>query len=135
MALMTKTHISINDETLKQLREESIRKYGKLRSVSRLIEDMVKEGIRSADTIEAIKAERLEWIVEMVRDQLSKVGTKGPICAPETFWICPVCDAEFQVIVRSDAKRCPACGCSDVKPTTEPKIGHRIASMIETSIT
>ena len=109
--------ISVPDEIAEQLKQDSIKKYGNLRSVSKLITDLVMES-RPQD-IAAIKTERLGWIAEIIiKDDLAT--KKGTICSLAIPILrCQNCDAEFSVIIRSDAKYCPACRGSDLKPITD----------------
>ncbi len=99
--------ISISEEAARDLKEMAVRRYDSLRSTSRLIEDLVKEAGLIPE-VEAIKAEREEWIAEMIKEEQT-LQKKGRICRNPPHWICDNCAAEFEVTIRSDAKYCPAC--------------------------
>jgi len=103
--------ISISEDAARDLKEMAVRRYDSLRSTSRLIEDLVREaGSIPPPDVEAIKAEREEWIAEMIKEeQTLQKQKKGSICRNPPHWICDNCAAEFEVTIRSDAKYCPAC--------------------------
>src|SRR5271157_2727211 len=114
--------LSLDPETIKLLRTVAIKKYGKLRSVSRLIEDLATtmcpecgdihiQEMPNID-IEAAKANREEYCLKFMEEQ------DGPICWPcgrgwmNTF-VCKACNCEFTIPI-PDAKHCPACGSTNL---------------------
>jgi len=109
--------LSLDPETIKLLRTVAIKKYGNLRSVSRLVEDMLKEADQP-DTA-AIMADREAHIQKLAKDW-------GPEWQ-ESFW-CNTCGAEFYVGYNT-AKYCPMCRSDKVaEPPQVPRTfdGHLI---------
>lgn len=103
-------NISLNPEVAKQLRLDAIEKYGNLRSMSKLIEDLIAEYHVKPD-IEAIEATRTEYEAEFNKtlDDLIK-SKKGHTCGMGRYrsYKCEVCGTEFDMIP-VNVKFCPAC--------------------------
>jgi predicted Zn-ribbon and HTH transcriptional regulator len=91
-----------------------------------------RETLTTAAEIEALKAERQEWINEEIKDTLALIEKGGTTCSRGIpFIVCDTCGAEFQVTIRSDTKYCPACRSATVRPLRpeEGTIGRRIVDV------
>lgn len=126
--------ISISEEAAGVLKKMAVQRYSSLRSTSRLIEDLVREaGSIPPPDVEAIKAEREEWIAEIIKEeQTRRKQKKGRICRNPPYWICDNCAAEFEVTIRSDAKYCPACRSNLIRIVAEKEktIWSRIRDVV-----
>ena len=115
----------MESEIIEQLRKDSIAKYGKMRSVSRLIEDLVKANTVEAD-IEAKISDREDFIINKIEAKKEKIRIKkrGRLCEiPYTsLYICDACKAQFETIY-IDAKYCPSCRSADVHVIPEEHNG------------
>lgn len=116
--------LSLEPETVKLLRTVAIKKYGNMRSVSRLIEDLTIAMCPECGDIqiqempnidpEAAKANREEYCLKFMEEQ------DHPICWPcgrgwMQVFVCKACQCEFNIPI-PDAKYCPACGSTDIVP-------------------
>jgi predicted Zn-ribbon and HTH transcriptional regulator len=103
--------LSLDSETVKLLRTAAIKKYGNLRSVSRLIGDLAA-AMRPID-IKAIKKERKairskhEKMMVLYRNHSPDAMGYDPASWQKAFQ-CNTCGAEFR-ITHGDAKYCPMC--------------------------
>ena len=131
--------LSLEPETIKLLRTVAIEKYGNMRSVSRLIEDLavamcpecgdihIRE-VPNTDT-DAVKANREEYCLKFMEEQAV------PVCWPcgknwvDTF-VCCKCDCEFTIPI-PDAKYCPACGSTNISRWMESHKPKSIDDRIE----
>jgi hypothetical protein len=115
---MTKERIelSLDSEVIKQLRIDAIQKYNNLRSVSRLIEDMVRANIHKPD-IQAIKADREKYKTEWMEAELELLRDKsgGMLCSPAPPQVkCNTCDSEFDPFP-FEGNFCPTCSGQDLR--------------------
>ena len=126
----------LDEEILQELRTNAVRKYGKLRSVSQMVENMVVEsrGLHTrASDINALKTERQEWIDEDIKSDLTRCEGGGFMCSPgPPFIVCQTCGAEFVVTIMSDGKYCPACRSANIRilRPEEGTIGSRIVAVV-----
>ena len=108
-----KEHImfSLEPETAKRIRDMSVKRYDDLKSMSRLIEDLVNdENQTDKPDIEAIKADRQSRIDEYISNEANGIDSCGACgLGVGQFFACTICGAEFKALP-SDAKFCPACG-------------------------
>ena len=115
----TRIDITLSPETVERIRRASFEKYKNMRSTSKLIEELILEGL-GAGNIEAIQAEREEWIAEITKETVELMKRKGgSICRNPLHWICGNCGAEFEVTIRSDAKYCPVCRSDRIRVLAE----------------
>ncbi|MFA6336066.1 MAG: hypothetical protein WCX48_11065, partial [Bacteroidales bacterium] len=114
-------NISLESEIIGQLRKDSIEKYGKMRSVSRLIEDLVKANTEDVD-IDAKIMDREEFIIGNIETR--KAQRKGRTCGMQytALYICDACKAQFETI-RMDAKYCPSCRGANIRVMLEEHNG------------
>ena len=112
-----KITISLDSEIAKQLRMDSIEKYGDARSMSRLIEDLATNAAKvTTPSIEDIKVARSEYIK---RTNMGNVGCSDGetgTCGfqPERSLLCNACGWLF-VSFPSISLCCPACRSLDLK--------------------
>lgn len=116
--------LSLDPETIKLLRTVAIKKYGNLRSVSRLVEDLVAamcpecgdihiQEMPNID-IEAMKAAREKWIAEEI-ERFSTLPSKTRFCGEEDRTvICNTCASEFTPLP-GEMNFCCACGGKDLR--------------------
>jgi rubrerythrin len=111
-------NISINSEIAKKLRITAIEKYGNMRSMSKLIEDLATSNDK--DDIEAIKKTRIEYekAEEDSFNAMLKGNRRGKTCGMRQYrdFECEVCGTKFEA-VPLNIKYCPACRSQQLKIT------------------
>jgi len=115
--------LSLDPETIKFLRTAAIKKYGNLRSVSQLIQDLTKGLDSNAEPIDPrsvvkvlspdiVKSERKAYAIKFIEEQEYPVcWTCGDI--HHDTYLCGSCQCEFYTAI-PDCRRCPSCGSTDV---------------------
>lgn len=104
--------LSLDSEVIKQLRYDAIKRYNNLRSVSRLIEDMVRANTPKPD-IQAIKKDREKYVAEEIERYRNMPGNTR-LCGLDVSTKCNTCDNEFDTIP-GEANFCPACSGRDLR--------------------
>jgi hypothetical protein len=124
-----KITISLDSDIAKQLRIDSIEKYGDARSLSRLIEDMATDAHELNIDSETAKANREEYCLKFMEEQAV------PVCWPcgqnwiDTF-VCSKCNCEFTIPI-PDANFCPACGSTNISSWMDSHRPKSLADRIE----
>lgn len=109
---MTKERItiSVDSDVAKRLRVTAIEKYHTLRSVGRLIEDMVKE----QPDIDKIRSDREKYILEEI-ERYANMPKNALLCNEgDRFVICNTCGSTFTP-TPGEATFCCACGGRDLR--------------------
>lgn len=104
--------LSLPPEMVSRLRIASLEKYGNMRSMSRLVEDMLAAGMQQPDDPEAIKARREDYCIKFMEEQQTAICWA---CGRpwQDHFVCKACHCEF-VSPLPDAKYCTACGGTDI---------------------
>lgn len=117
---MERINISLHPEVAKKLRMKAVEKYGNMRSLSRLIEDLADLGLADIPTPEEIKRARIDHILDVIRDPANAKcivtadgmpGTCGR--QPERGFKCLNCEELFEVL--SPPACCPICRSTDLE--------------------
>lgn len=118
----TRIELSLDPEIIKLLRTVAIKKYGNLRSVSQLIEDLFTQSQAITVDIEAIKAERAYAIAELTKDTTTRFMQGGYQCGMSFAgeFRCERCGAEFEIGIWDIkyARYCPICDSNQIKQKT-----------------